>query len=197
MSSIRLFVLGSLAERGEMHGHAMKLLAEEEHIDNWADVAASAIYGVIKRLASEGLIAVTRTEREGNYPERQVYAVTDEGRAALDRFRREGLEELVMRPDPVDLALARLDPERLDELPVIIEKRIVGLQANLDEHEAKLERIRHWLTVTERVVMRHSLARLRGEIEWHNELLAALPEIIRDEKRRGEELRSSTKGLSS
>jgi DNA-binding PadR family transcriptional regulator len=197
MSSIRLFVLGSLAERGEMHGHAMKLLAEEEHIDNWADVAASAIYGVIKRLASEGLIAVTRTEREGNYPERQVYDITDDGRAALDRFRREGLEELVMRPDPVDLALARLDPDKLDELPAVIQKRLAALRVNLDEHEAKLERIRHWLTVTERVVMRHSLARLRGEIVWHNELLEALPEIIRDEKQRGEQHGAPTKGLPS
>jgi len=197
MSSIRLFVLGSLAERGDMHGHAMRLLAEEEHIDNWADVAASAIYGVIKRLATEGLIAVTRTEREGNYPERQVYGITDAGRVALDGFRRESLEELVMRPDPVDLALARLDPDKLDELPAVIDKRLAALRAGVAEHEAKLERIRHFLTVTERVVMRHSLARMRGEIEWHNELLAALPEIIRDEKERDELKRSSAKGLPS
>jgi len=197
MSSIRLFVLGSLAERGDMHGHAMRLLAEEEHIDNWADVAASAIYGVIKRLATEGLIAVTRTEREGNYPERQVYGITDAGRVALDGFRRESLEELVMRPDPVDLALARLDPDKLDELPAVIDRRLAALRAGVAEHEAKLERIRHFLTVTERVVMRHSLARMRGEIEWHNELLAALPEIIRDEKERDELKRSSAKGLPS
>lgn len=197
MSSIRLFVLGSLAERGEMHGHAMRLLAEEEHIDNWADVAASAIYGVIKRLASEGLIAVTRTEREGNYPERQVYDITEDGRVALDLMRQEGLQELVMRPDPVDLALARLDPDRLDELPGVIEERLAGLVSRLAEHQKRLERIHHYLTVTERVVMRHSLARLRGEIEWHNELLAALPEIIRDEKQRGGKNHSPTKGLPS
>ncbi|MDQ1605986.1 MAG: hypothetical protein QOJ18_353, partial [Microbacteriaceae bacterium] len=52
MSSIRLFILGSLAERGPMHGHGLLLLAEEEHIDLWTDFAASAVYGAIKRLAA-------------------------------------------------------------------------------------------------------------------------------------------------
>ena len=184
MSSIRLFVLGSLAERGEMHGHALKLLAEEEHIDNWADVAASAIYGVIKRLATEGLIAVVRTEREGNYPERSVYAITADGREALDTLRRDALEQLHIRPDPVDLALARLDPEKLDDLEHVVRSRLERLTAIADEHEARLVRIAHYLTLMERQVMRHTLAKIRGDITWHTELLDALPELVADEKSR-------------
>src|SRR3954466_5367578 len=79
VSSIRLFILGSLAERGEMHGHALRLLAEEEHIDSWTDFGPGSIYGAIKRLTTDGLIEERRTEREGNYPERQVYGITDAG----------------------------------------------------------------------------------------------------------------------
>ncbi len=189
MSSIRLFVLGSLAERGPMHGHALRLLADEEHIDEWADVAASAIYGVIKRLAHESLIYEVRTEREGNYPERQVYDLTDEGRAALDRIRRDGLEQVVMRPDPVDLALARLDEKSLDTLEITIKDRIAALQAKLQHEETHTAEIAHYLTAMERQVMRHDGHRIRGEIAWHEELLAALPELIADEK--------SRKGLTS
>jgi DNA-binding PadR family transcriptional regulator len=184
MSSIRLFVLGSLAERGEMHGHALKLLADEEHIDNWADVAASAIYGVIKRLATEGLIEEVRTEREGNYPERSVYAITADGRTSLDALRREALDQLHVRPDPVDLALARLDPDKLDDLEGTMRSRHERLTTLADEHEARLARIAPYLTLMERQVMRHTLAKLRGDIEWHTELLDALPELIADEKSR-------------
>jgi hypothetical protein len=36
----------------------------------------------------------------------------------------------------------------------------------------------------ERQVMRHKAHRLRGEIEWHTELLAELPTLIDDEKSR-------------
>lgn len=167
-----------------MHGHGLKLLAEEEHIDLWADVAASGIYGVIKRLSSERLIEELRTEREGNYPERSVYSITATGRDALDSLRREALEQLVMRPDPVDLALARLDPDRLDDLESVIRSRLKRLATDLASHEVRLDRISHYLTLMERQVMRHSLARLQGEIAWHEELLAALPELIADEQSR-------------
>ena len=167
-----------------MHGHGLKLLAEEEHIDLWADVAASGIYGVIKRLSSEQLIEELRTEREGNYPERSVYSITESGRDALDSLRQEALEHLVMRPDPVDLALARLDPDRLDELEGVIRSRLKRLSTDRASHEVRLLRIAHYLTLMERQVMRHNLARLQGEIDWHEELLAALPELIADEKSR-------------
>ena len=167
-----------------MHGHALRLLAEEEHIDEWADVAASAIYGVIKRLAHEALIYTVRTEREGNYPERQVYDLTAEGRVALDRIRREGLEQVVMRPDPVDLALARLDDKSLDTLEQTITERIAVLRAKLEHEESHTARIAHHLTALERQIMRHDGHRLRGEIAWHEELLAALPELITDEQSR-------------
>ncbi|RYF55207.1 MAG: PadR family transcriptional regulator, partial [Comamonadaceae bacterium] len=45
MSSIRVFLLGSLAERGPMHGHQLRLLAEKEHVAMWTDFGVGAIYG--------------------------------------------------------------------------------------------------------------------------------------------------------
>ncbi|MDY7557672.1 PadR family transcriptional regulator [Cryobacterium sp. 10C3] len=117
MSSIRLFILGSLAERGPMHGHQLRLLAEEEHVHMWTDISVGAVYGAIKRLATEGLISVARVEREGHYPERQVYEISDAGRRDLAALRLDGLRTIVLKPDPFDLAMTRLDPDRLDELP--------------------------------------------------------------------------------
>ena len=158
-----------------MHGHALRLLAEEEHIDEWADFAVGAIYGAIKRLAAEGLIEPLRVEREGNYPERQVYEVTPAGQEALVRIRRHALETIVMRPDPVDLALARLGDE---DAVAIVEERLAGLRAMLAHEESHVHVIAHFLTPMELQVMRHEAHRIRGEIAWHLELLEALPEII-------------------
>ena len=158
-----------------MHGHALRLLAEEEHIDEWADFAVGAIYGAIKRLAAEGLIEPLRVEREGNYPERQVYEVTPAGQESLVRIRRHALETIVMRPDPVDLALARLGDE---DAVAIVEERLAGLRAMLAHEESHVHVIAHFLTPMELQVMRHEAHRIRGEIAWHLELLEALPEII-------------------
>jgi DNA-binding PadR family transcriptional regulator len=171
-----------------MHGHALRLLADEEHIDEWADVSPGAIYGAFKRLAAEELIEAVRVEREGNYPERQVYAITNAGHESLREIRHEALETIVYRPDPVDLALARLGPENLASLRDVIETRAAELRARIDGERVKAEHIAQYLTVTEQYVTRHDEYRLRGELAWHEHLLEGLPEIEADEK--------SRKGLS-
>ncbi|RYG67720.1 PadR family transcriptional regulator, partial [bacterium] len=68
MSSIRLFILSSFAELGPMHGHRLRLVAERNHVTLWTDITVGAVYGAMKRLAVEGLIRATETEREGNRP---------------------------------------------------------------------------------------------------------------------------------
>ena len=167
-----------------MHGHALRLLAEEEHIDQWADFGAGAIYGAIKRLAADGLIEERRTEREGNYPERQVYEITGEGRDALRDIRAAALVDIVYRPDPFDLAMARLGTENLDSLEETLQARLAELRARLDADQIQSERIAQYLTLTEQHVVRHDRHRLLGEISWHEELLAALPQILDDERSR-------------
>ena len=167
-----------------MHGHALRQLAEEEHIDQWADVTPGAIYGAFKRLALEELIEPLRLEREGNYPERQVYAITAEGRESLSTIRREALEAVVYRHDPVDLALARLDDASVDELEGTLRSRLAQLTKELEGGLVHLERIGQYLTVMEKKVLRHQVHKLMAEIAWHEELLGALPEIIADEKSR-------------
>ncbi len=184
MSSIRIFILGSLAERGPMHGHQLRLLAEEEHVHRWTDITVGAVYGAIKRLTAEGLLENVRTEREGNYPERVVHGVTEAGRVALAALLDDAIRTIVIKPDPLDLALARLDPDRLDAVPGMIAQRLADLEELLREREARNVEIAHYLTVGERVILTHRVARLRAEITWHTHLLTELPTILADESAR-------------
>ncbi|MBC7724824.1 MAG: PadR family transcriptional regulator [Burkholderiaceae bacterium] len=186
MSSIRLFILGSLEAHGSMHGHQLRLLAEEEHIDLWTDFTVGAVYGAIKRLATEGLISGVRVEREGNRPERQVFRITAEGAVALAQIREQALRETVVRADPFDLALARLDPLRLDSLAEAVTGRIESLKFALADSEHHAALADQYLTIAERIVMRHTAARLAAEITWHEQLLVAVPEIVADETSRKE-----------
>ncbi|MGN6503806.1 MAG: PadR family transcriptional regulator [Pseudolysinimonas sp.] len=184
MSSIRLFILGALDIEGEMHGHQLRQLAEKEHIDMWTDITVGGLYGAIKRLAAEGLIEEARVEREGSYPERQVWRITTAGHESLHSLRHQGLSEIVLRPDPFDLAIARFDLDEADELPGVISARIGRLTSMLAESEAHTEFIARYLSLGERHVMKHRADRLRAEISWHEELLEKLPDIITDERSR-------------
>lgn len=178
MSSIRLYILAALEEGGEMHGHQLRQLAEQEHIDIWTDISVGALYGALKRLAAEGLIEVVRTEQVGGYPERQIWGMTEPGRLALAALRRGGLREIVLRADPVDLALSRLDPLDTSDVPGMIADRIDGLRAILAHAEAHHARIEKYLTPIERVVVTHRTTHLRAEIAWHEALHAQLPELL-------------------
>ncbi|MFB2555395.1 PadR family transcriptional regulator [Herbiconiux liangxiaofengii] len=184
MSPLRLFVLGSLAARGPMHGHQLRLLGEEERVHLWTDVSVGALYGALKRLTAEGLIKEERVEREGTYPERQVFAITAEGRSALAALREEGLRTIVMKHDPFDLAVARLDPDRLDEFASELEARLSALRELLAEQSARQERAAPYLSAAETWVMQHRADRIVAEIASHERLLAAVPDIVADERRR-------------
>jgi DNA-binding PadR family transcriptional regulator len=180
VSSIRIFLLAALDERGPMHGHQLRLLAEQELVALWTDITVGSLYGALKRLAAEELIEEVRVERSGGYPQRQVWAITAAGHAALGGLRLSALRDIVIKPDPFDLAVTRLDDNHLDDLSAIITARISSLTATLKEWEAHSAAIDRYLSVSERMVLKHRADRLRAEIVWHKELLAALPEIIAD-----------------
>lgn len=184
MSSIRLFILDAFARRGDMHGHQLRLLAEQEHVHLWTDISVGALYGAIKRLAGEGLLTEVRTEREGSYPERQVYGITDAGRRSLITLQRQGLEQVAFKPDPFDLALCRPDPGRLDELAGALDGRLAALRRMLDQTELEYARARPYLSVGEAYALQHREHRLRAEIAWHQTLVTAAPDVIADERTR-------------
>lgn len=184
MSSSRLYVLTLLDRHGPMHGHRMRLTAQEERLDLWTDVRAGALYGVLKRLAAEGLIAATASEREGSYPERTVYELTSAGRYALTVLLDLALRKVVLPPDPFDLALASGDLADPDQLRgALVQRR--------DDLTARRTALRHqagfadqYLSVAERKVLEHLAVRLDTEIRWHDDVLADLPDIVADFVRR-------------
>jgi DNA-binding PadR family transcriptional regulator len=167
-----------------MHGHQLRLLAEEEHVALWTDITVGGLYGAIKRLAAEELIQEVRVERAGSYPQRQVWAITDAGREALSGLRLRALRDIVIKPDPFDIAVTRVDPNHLDDLSAIITARITTLKATLEQWMAHAAVIDRYLSVSERLVMKHRADRLRTEMAWHEEVVAALPEIIDDQRER-------------
>ncbi len=167
-----------------MYGHQLRLLAEKEHVQIWTDISVGALYGAMKRLAAVHLIDEVRTEREGSYPERQVYAITDAGRSSLATLRLSGLSETVMKPDPFDLAMTRLDRTKLDDLPATIETRLATLRRQLAESIERTQTIKQYLTPVELFVMGHQANRIGAEVSWHEQLLSELSAIIADESAR-------------
>lgn len=180
MSSIRLFILGTLAASGPLHGHQIRQQAQSDRTDMWADVPVGSLYGALKRLAHEGLVREVRTERVGNRPERTVYEITREGHRALDAVRDQALRELVLRNDPFDLALAQSRDLPEETLTQIVAHRLAGLRVQESSLRHRAETADIYLNEAERMVLRHLVERAAAEVRWHEELLGRMPKIAAD-----------------
>lgn len=184
VSSIRLFILDGFERHGPMHGYELKGILERERIDQWTDISISAIYGALRRVAADGLLAAEQVEREGNRPPRQVFAITDMGRQALAELRRTEMATVVVNADPFDLALTRGDPALLDELPATLGGRLARLRQLLSERQAFGDRAAPHISLVKAHALRHREFLLRAEIAWHEQLLDDADNIIRDERSR-------------
>jgi len=180
MSSIRLFILGSLSASGPVHGHQIRQQAQSDRTDQWADVAVGALYGALKRLANEGLVSEVRTERVGNRPERTVYEITPEGRRALAALRDAALRQLVMANDPFDLALAQSRDLPEEHLTQVVATRLAGLKVAEASARLQAETADPYLNEAERMIIRHHIERAAAEVRWHTELLARMPKVAAD-----------------
>jgi DNA-binding PadR family transcriptional regulator len=184
MSAVRLFVLSSLAEYGPMHGHQIRLQAQSDRAELWTEVKVGALYGALRRLAAEGLIAEVRSEREGRFPERTVYQITTLGREALAAIQGEALRTVVVRPDPFDLALVHATGVDEQELEHVIADRRDALAAQQHAMQHQAEAADPYLSEAERMAISHLIERLATEVAWHSALLDRLPKIIADFRNR-------------
>jgi DNA-binding PadR family transcriptional regulator len=184
VSSSRLYVLMLLERHGPMHGHRMRLTAQQDRLDLWTDVRPGALYNVLKRLAAEGLIEATASERAGSYPERTVYELTAAGRKALTVLHDAALRRVVQPPDPFDLALAAGDLADPEQLRHALSDRRDALATQRTALAHQLQFADPYLSVAERKVLGHLKVRLDAEIDWHADVLAELPEILADFDRR-------------
>ena len=114
----------------------------------------------------------------------QVWRITPEGHIALAQLRERGIREIVLRADPVDLAISRLDVERAERFPALLQARLSDLAAMIEQSEAHTTFITQYLSPLEQYVMEHKAARLRAEIAWTQGLLDRLPELLDHEKSR-------------
>lgn len=165
-------MLGALARHGAMYGHQIRRDARMGRADLWSDVRPGSLYSALHRMADEGLIESVRTEQSGKMPARTVYAITAEGHRELRALRAEALQDLALRPDPVDLALVMsgdLDPGILRGY---IEDRIRTLTARAAQHAHLSERT--WpdqSAAADDLVAEHARLRIEAELAWHQMVL--------------------------
>lgn len=171
---LAILVLGLVAER-PMHPYEMVQTTVDRQEDRLVKFRPGTLYHTVDRLAGDGLIEVYEVRREGNRPERTVYAITESGRAALSDSLAAILERHPVeypefylalseahglpRDQVVDLLTVRVGRMR-DELTAVIDAEATVAAAGKPEM--------FYLDVGCRI------ATLRAQIDWLDALIVRM-----------------------
>lgn len=171
-SRIEIMVLGLLAER-ERHGYDLLREMEDRGFLRWFPASKVAVYKVLVRLEEKGYLT-SWMEREGNMPEKRVYALTAEGEEKLyDAVHAACSEEEPLRMDYA-VGVAFLERLSVDEAVDALEIRRSFLEKSarrLSSHRGLLEGVASPL---ELLILEHEIDLYRRESRWVARLLEEL-----------------------
>jgi DNA-binding PadR family transcriptional regulator len=129
-----LAVLGYLV-REPMHPYELSRLMRDHGDDRSIKFTHGSLYMVFGQLAKAGFIVEQETSREGQRPERTVYALTDAGRVELKDWMRELVAEPRHEYPHFVAALSMIGALHPDEVATLLHERLDGLRRQLDEAE--------------------------------------------------------------
>ena len=89
MNLPKFLVLGTLDFIKEGSGYDVKTELNKKQVENWTDIKSGSIYFAIKKLEEEGMIREVRKERDNNFPIKNIYSITDDGRELFDKLQEE------------------------------------------------------------------------------------------------------------
>ncbi|WP_376766827.1 PadR family transcriptional regulator [Microlunatus parietis] len=161
-------------------------------IESWGGVKVGALYGMLHRMESEGLVEPVRTEQDGGRPQRTVYAITDAGRAELAVHLDRALTGPFVRSTTVEAALkwpGGLDHEALASRLAVRREALAGQLAELVASR-ELHRREDHLSAASLAGFRRTELHLEAELAWHRELAEMLPDIAEGDRRDRPESRS-------
>jgi len=174
ITPLGIAALASLAER-PMHPYEMYQLLIQRAEDRIVKVRPGSLYHTIDRLARNGLVRATGTEREGNRPERTTYEITEAGQLSLSERVSEMLATPVNEYPGFPLAIGEAHNLPKQTVVDLLQRRVVRLRAELEFLTTGLISVKKkdverkfWLDIT------YLKAMTEAEIAWIEAFLAEL-----------------------
>ncbi len=165
-----LTILSLLFER-DMHPYQMRRLVRERGKADFVDLRPGSLYRTIERLERVGLVEPVETSREGRFPERTVYRITEHGREELLDWMREMLSTPVSDFPQVLQALQVLPVLEQDDARLQLEKRLLRLESEIAGLETGMRNLQGALPRIFQVEVEYAITLRRAELEWVRSLV--------------------------
>lgn len=165
-------LLGMLSSR-PMHGYEIAERLGEPGMELWVHLGRTSVYYSLGRLEREGLVT-RHTERKGGKPERNVYSISEAGRARFHESLERALGGATQPPDPFDVALFHLHHVDTPVLLERVESRVEALEVRSAELANAVDEARTVDGQALLLVLEHRLACVRADIDYLQGLVRLL-----------------------
>jgi len=135
---LALAVLVLLYER-PMHPYEMAATLRERRKEESIKLRYGSLYTVIELLVKAGFITEKKTMRQGNRPERTVYAISKAGEAEMRSWLRELLSTPSKEYPQFEAGLSLLPALPPDEVTDVLETRMEFLKKDIEQIKAGLQ----------------------------------------------------------
>src|SRR3954466_5448804 len=132
MSATRLLVLGAIRIMQPVHGYEVRRELISWRLEESANVKPGSIYGAIRTLEKDELIAVHAREGGDKRPERTTYVLTQEGEKEFQLLLRESWWTVISPVEPLIPALCLMQLLPRDELARALQARVNALAGPRD-----------------------------------------------------------------
>ncbi|MFI5779376.1 PadR family transcriptional regulator [Nocardia sp. NPDC051570] len=137
----RMLVLAVVRMAQPVHGYDVRRELLSWHADSWANAKPGSIYGALKTLQREGLIAVEGVGQDGARPERTTYRMTAEGEKEFGDMVRTALWSTEQPKHPYHAAVSLFPAAPRDEVLTALRSRIQMFEAELTRLDREVRRI--------------------------------------------------------
>ncbi|KRC47215.1 transcriptional regulator [Leifsonia sp. Root227] len=153
LTSLGVAALALLVER-PMHPYEMYQTLVQRSEERVVKVRPGSLYHAVDRLAGQGLVRATGTEREGNRPERTTYEITEQGNHVLTARIAEIIATPINEYPEFPLALGESHNLPVESVIQLLRNRVALIRADLAvmdagiaDLEAKQLPRKYWINV--------------------------------------------------
>ena len=170
MTNAELAILGLIQEEPR-HGYDIEQVIEERGMRDWAEVAFSSIYYILRKLEKRGLIRSQIGKGPGKGPARKTYHISGLGREAWQEATLTALATPATGSDPFLLGLAGVDRISAVEILPALRKHLQTLQIRREEIQLKWSEEGQDNPLNLDAVFDYSAAKLDMRIKWLEEFI--------------------------
>ncbi|MBB5911789.1 DNA-binding PadR family transcriptional regulator [Nocardia transvalensis] len=141
LPTTRLLVLAVVRLLQPVHGYDVRRELLSWHADEWANIKPGSVYGSLKTMQRDGLIAVDGVDQGGARPERTSYRITPEGEKVFGDMLREALWSTEPARHSYYAAVSLIPYAGRDDVVAALRGRILKFEADLVYLDREVERI--------------------------------------------------------